>query len=141
MQNHGGRLYITKTTGQQLYLELNIPYGLNPSVAKPNRIFRESDPKCGYLSSKLFHALESAGCRNASSLMHSSSCHRRRGAVSLHINNLFSLCLTGKYRNTLLGIAFFLSFVVNLVSGSLSFHLETLQVEQKSSSTLSFQNS
>jgi hypothetical protein len=56
------------------------------------------------------------------------------------MNNLFSLSFIGKYRKTLLGVAFFLSFV-NLVSGFLPFHLEALQIEQKSSLTLSFQNS
>jgi len=141
MQNHGGKLYITKTTGQQLYLELNIPYGLNPSVAKPNQIFCGSDLICGNFSSKSIHARESAGCRSAPSLMRSSSCHLRRGAVSLHINNLFSLSLTGKYLNTLQGVAFLLCFFVSLVSGSIPFHLEALHFEQKSSFFLSFQNS
>jgi len=141
MQNHGGKLYITKTTGHQLYLELNIPYGLNPSIAKPNRIFRGSDLICGNFSSKFVHAQELVGCHSAPSLMHTSSCHLRRGVVSLHINSLFSLSLIGKYLNTLQGVAFLLCFFVSLVSGSIPFHLEALHFEQKSSSSLSFQNS
>jgi hypothetical protein len=56
------------------------------------------------------------------------------------MNNLFSLSLIGKYLKTYIGVAFFLSFLVNLVSGCLSFHLEALPIEQKSSFALSFQN-
>jgi hypothetical protein len=40
MHNHGGRLYGTNTTGQQLWVELHFPDGLKPSVAIPNLIRR-----------------------------------------------------------------------------------------------------
>jgi hypothetical protein len=43
MHNHGGRLYGTNTTGQQLWVELHFQFGLKPSVAIPNIMFQEYD--------------------------------------------------------------------------------------------------
>jgi hypothetical protein len=40
MHNHGGRLYGTNTTGQQLWVELHFLDRLKPSVAIPNLMRR-----------------------------------------------------------------------------------------------------
>lgn len=107
MHSHDGRLLGTRTTGQQLCLELSLPNGLNPSAVIVNLMFQESDLMCLYLESISFHAAESAKCRNAPSFMRSSSCHLNAIAVSLCIKSLLSLDLIGKYRSTFFGIAFF----------------------------------
>jgi hypothetical protein len=133
MQSHGGRLYTTKATSQQLSRAQH-PKWIKPISSQAKRILRDSDANFGNFSSNLFHTGASAGYHSASSSMHSSSCHLMRGHVCVHINSLFSLSLIGKYHNTLQGVDFLLSFVVNIDSGSLSFHLEALQAVQKSSS-------
>ena len=63
IHSHGGKLYVTKITGQQLYLKLRSLKGLNPSDERPNLRFRGSDAKEGHLLLIVFHANESTGCR------------------------------------------------------------------------------
>ena len=47
MHNQGGRLYGTKITCQILLLVLIAPKGLKPSLANPNRTFRDSKANSG----------------------------------------------------------------------------------------------
>ena len=50
MANQEGRLYITKTTGQQLYLFVGpLLYGFIPSADKAKRMFFASLPSAGHL--------------------------------------------------------------------------------------------
>ena len=63
MHNHGGRLYVTSTTGQTLYALLKSPKGLNPSTAIASRKLRGSLEKLGHLESIVFHAGLSTGWR------------------------------------------------------------------------------
>ncbi|KAL5837265.1 hypothetical protein ACOSQ3_014434 [Xanthoceras sorbifolium] len=56
---HGGRLYVTRTTGQQLYIELRFLKGLNPSVVRLSLKLRDSNAKHGYISSTVSHTGES----------------------------------------------------------------------------------
>lgn len=62
MHKDEGRLYATKIIGQQLYLELRSPKGLNPSEERPSLRLRGSEAKVGHLLSILFHANASTGC-------------------------------------------------------------------------------
>ena len=72
----GGRLYGISTTGQILWLVLRLPYGLNPSVAKPSLTFRGSEANWGCLKSNVFHALESLGCLKMTSFVLLDECDR-----------------------------------------------------------------
>src|ERR1043165_7913367 len=58
----GGRLSGIINTGQQLYEELDMPYGLNPSRDTATLQCRASAAKSGWSSSNFFHALPSDGC-------------------------------------------------------------------------------
>ena len=64
MHNQGGRLYVTRTTGQQLYLLLCRLCGLIPSDERARRRFLDSLPNVGHFESTCFQAGESAGCRS-----------------------------------------------------------------------------
>lgn len=75
IHNHGGRLYVTSVMGQQLYVDLGLVKGLNPSVASPNLKFLGSEAKLGHFLSIFLQAKESTGCRNFPSSLLFISCH------------------------------------------------------------------
>src|SRR3954470_9948321 len=58
----GGRLSGITNTGQQLYEEIDMPYGLNPSRDTATLHCRASAASSGLSASNFFHALPSDGC-------------------------------------------------------------------------------
>jgi hypothetical protein len=58
----GGRLRGVRNTGQQVYGAVNIPWGLNPSVASATCTLWASPALSACFSSNFVHALASNGC-------------------------------------------------------------------------------
>src|SRR3954470_15382447 len=58
----GGILSGITNTGQQLYEELDMPYGLNPSRDTTTLQCRASAASSAWSSTNFFHALPSYGC-------------------------------------------------------------------------------
>ena len=130
MHNQDGKLYAVSTTGHMLYDKLISPNGLNPSAASPSRTFRGSAAKPGYLSSRFFHVVPSAGCRRTpTSLTRSLLCHFIKSDVCRDAYNRFNRSFRGKYRKIFCGIIF-----------PVGFHLLSLHTGHTSTSARSFRN-
>ena len=106
MQNHGGRLYIQRVTGQVLWPLLISPKGFMSSVLKPNLMFLASKSNSGYVLSIFLHCDPSAECLNIESFLRSSLCHRINLALCLFLNRRFKLGIIGEYHMTLAGTLF-----------------------------------
>src|SRR3954466_2977985 len=98
MQTPGGRFRGITNTGQQLYAEADMPYGLNPSVDMATATLLLSPALSGYFLTKFFHALPSDGCIILSRYLFSSTAHCICWAVSSVMKSRCSLGMIGRYQ-------------------------------------------